>query len=189
MSENALIQSNAREKLRGLWGSAALATLVFSLIEGAAGSLYCLALLIIGPLGVGYALYLMCLADRKVSDINLLFQGFNNFGNTLVAGLLVSLIECIGLVLLIVPGIVASLGLSMTYFIMAEDSSISATDAMSQSWQMMKGHKWELFCLYFRFIGWILLCILTVGILSLWVNPYLQMAQLNFYRKLKYGTY
>lgn len=188
MSANSMIQSNAWEKLRGQWGSAAIATLIFCLINGAASAAY-LSILIVGPMSVGYILYLMKLVDHKVSDFNTLFQGFNNFANTLVAGILVSLIEVVGFCLLIVPGIIAALGLSMTFFIMAEDSTISGTDAMKQSWEMMKGHKWELFCLCCRFIGWLLLCIITCGILTLWINPYIEVSFLNFYRNLKYGQY
>lgn len=189
MSSNSLIQSNAKAKLNGFWGSAALATLVYSVVLTAVSSLVALTLLIVGPMAVGYVLYLMGIVDRKTDDMGLLFKGFNNFGNTLVAGILVTLLTGIGMLLLIVPGIWVSLGLSMTYFIMAEDANISGTDAMKMSWEMMKGHKWELFCLYCRFIGWFILWILTLGILSLWVTPYVDIAVLNFYRKLKYGRY
>ena len=45
----------------------------------------------------------------------------------------------------------------------------------------MDGHKWELFCLHFSFIGWILLCAMTAGILALWVVPYMQCATAEFY--------
>ena len=50
---------------------------------------------------------------------------------------------------------------------------------------MMDGHKWQLFCLHFSFIGWILLSILTCGILFLFVAPYMQAANAEFYEKLK----
>lgn len=189
MSENALFQSKAKAMLSGSWAPAAIGTLVMILISAAASFTYVGSLLIAGPMGVGYVLFLMRLTDRGETDYKSLFKGFNNFGNTLVAGLLVSLIEVVGFMLLIVPGIIAALGLQMTYFIMAEDPHISGIDAMQKSWDMMKGHKWELFCLYCRFIGWLILCILTCGILSLWIEPYLTTSIMNFYRNLKYGTY
>lgn len=189
MSENGKIQSAARSMIRGFAIQTMLATLIVVLISGAASSLYALSLLITGPLSVGYVLYCMRIMDQKTSDFNLLFAGFNNFVNTLVAGLLYSLIVLVGCVLLIVPGIIAGCGLSMTYMIMAEDDRISGIDALQMSWNMMKGHKWEYFCLNCRFIGWILLSILTLGILTLWVQPWMQMSFINFYRKLKYGQY
>lgn len=189
MSENAMIQKAARAQLRGFGGPAMLATLIMFLINGAAGSLYGLSLLITGPMTVGYVLYCMKVMDQRQSDYNRLFAGFNNFVNTLVAGLLYSVAVGIGTVLLIVPGIILGCGFSMTFMIMAEDDKISGIDALKKSWEMMNGHKWELFCLYFRFIGWILLSILTFGILMLWVQPWMQMSLVNFYRRLKYGQY
>lgn len=189
MSENAMIQSKAKAMLTGLWTPAVVGTLIFMLINCAAGFTYVGSLIVAGPMTVGYILFMMAVVDRKETDYNTLFKGFNNFGNTLVAGLLVTLLQVAGYCLLIVPGIIVSLGLGMTFFIMAEDPTVSGVDAMQMSWNMMKGHKWELFCLYCRFIGWLILCILTLGVLTLWIEPYMLTAQLNFYRRLKYGTY
>lgn len=189
MSQNGMIQRAAKGMLSGFGFPAMLATLIYVLINGAAGSLYGLSVLIAGPMSVGYTLYCMKIMDQKVSDFNLLFAGFNNFVQTLVAGLIYSVIVGIGFVLLIVPGIIAACGLSMTFIIMAEDDKIEGLDAIQMSWNMMKGHKWEFFCLCCRFIGWALLSILTLGILALWVEPWMQMSYINFYRNLKYGQY
>ena len=93
------------------------------------------------------------------------------------------------LILLIVPGIIVACGLSMTFFIMVDDPNISGMDALQQSWNMMKGQKWNYFCLQFRFIGWILLSILTCGIGFIFLEPYMVAASQNFYRKLRYGTF
>ena len=49
---------------------------------------------------------------------------------------------------------------------------------------MMRGNKWRLFCLDFSFIGWILLSILTFGILLFWIMPYMQTARAEFYQDL-----
>lgn len=189
MSENAMIQSKAKALLSGFMLPAMIGTLIYVLLCGVAGWTYVLGLVVAGPLGVGYILFLTKIIDEHKVDYNALFAGFNNFVNTLVAGLLITLAVGIGCVLLIVPGIIVALGFGLTYCIMAEDSRISGVDAMQMSWNMMKGHKWELFCLYCRYLGMILLCILTCGILSLYVSPRIQVAVINFYRKLKYGQY
>lgn len=49
----------------------------------------------------------------------------------------------------------------------------------------MDGHKWQLFCLHLSFIGWWLLCILTLGIGTLWLAPYSQNSTAAFYEDLK----
>lgn len=189
MSQNQLYMQRAKQYLSGLWGTAAVATLIYMLLIGACSMTYVGEYILYGPLMVGYCLFLMHLVSARLGDYNLLFKGFNNFGNTLVAGLLVSLAISVGMILLIVPGIIVALGLSMTFFIMVDNPGMSGIDAMQESWRLMQGHKWDLFCLYFRFIGWYLLVILTCGILALWVTPYVTVAQLNFYRQIRYGSF
>ena len=49
---------------------------------------------------------------------------------------------------------------------------------------MMRGNKWRLFCLSFSFIGWILLCGLTMGIGFLWLIPYADTSHWKFYRSI-----
>lgn len=51
--------------------------------------------------------------------------------------------------------------------------------------KMMDGHKFDLFYLYLTFIGWGLLCILTLGIGLLWFVPYMQSASAHFYEDVK----
>jgi uncharacterized membrane protein len=72
----------------------------------------------------------------------------------------------------------------MTAYILAENEELSVMEAISLSKKMMKGNKWKLFCLELSFIGWTLLCILTLGIASLWVNPYIEAAKAAFYREV-----
>ena len=49
---------------------------------------------------------------------------------------------------------------------------------------MMVGNKWKLFCLYCRFIGWFILCIVTLGFAGLYVGPYISQSCANFYNDL-----
>lgn len=180
---------HAKSRLEGKWVNAAVATLIYVAINAVASCTYIGSLILIGPLSFGYVLYLMCLGDTGRSDFNILFSGFNRFAETLVAGLLMTLAVGLGCMLLIVPGIILSCGFAMTYFIMSDDRNISGIDALQQSWNMMKGHKMEFFCLQLRFIGWMLLCVITCGILVFWVRPYMTLTYLNFYRQLRHGAF
>ena len=47
----------------------------------------------------------------------------------------------------ILPWIIAYIPFAMTFFIMAEDTSIDAWDAVQKSWKMMKGYKFNFFVL------------------------------------------
>lgn len=188
-NEQVLLMRKAKAQLSGNWGNAALITLVYGAISAIASFTYIGTIVIYGPLTFGYLLCLACLADRKEAKFDLLFKGFNRFVDTFVAGLLYTLAVSVGLCLLIVPGIIVACGFAMTFFIMVDDPTVSGVDALKQSWNMMNGHKWEYFCLMLRFIGWILLSCITCGILSFWVNPYMYVTTLNYYRRMKYGTY
>ena len=89
------------------------------------------------------------------------------------------------MLLLIIPGIIAALAYSQTFYILAEDESIGAMDALKKSKEMMNGYKWKYFCLSLRFLGWVLLCILTLGIGFLWLAPYVEVSYAHFYEELK----
>ena len=61
-------------------------------------------------------------------------------------------------------------------------------DAIDKSKKMMDGYKWKYFCLVLRFLGWALLCILTLGIGFLWLIPYMQVSMAKFYDDVKANT-
>ena len=98
--------------------------------------------------------------------------------------ILVAVIISIGFVLLIIPGILATYGLQMTFYILAENPEMDPFDAVKASWNMMKGNKWKLFCLQFSFIGWSFLCLFTLGIGALFLTPYVEAATAAFYKNV-----
>ena len=73
----------------------------------------------------------------------------------------------------------------MTFFIIADDQSVRAMEAIRRSTRMMKAKKWKFFCLGWRFFGWTLLCLLTCGIGFLWVDVYGMTSSANFYDDVK----
>lgn len=50
---------------------------------------------------------------------------------------------------------------------------------------MMRGNKGRLFVLYLSFFGWYLLVPLTLGIILIWLAPYLSTTVALFYEDLK----
>ena len=87
--------------------------------------------------------------------------------------------------MLIIPGIIKAIAYSQLFYILAEDPDISAQDALRKSEAMMYGHKWQYFWLVLSFIGWSILCILTLGIGYLWLIPYMNVSFANFYMDVK----
>lgn len=192
----------AREALSGQWGLAVGTYLVYMLIfivlggglgfHGgiglipAAGGIF--TLIISGPMAIGMAIFTLSIARKQGASLGQLFLGFQNFGVALTAYLLMLLFVMLWMLLLIIPGIIMALAYSQTFFILAEDNNITAMNALQKSQKMMVGYKWKYFCLGLRFIGWGLLCILTLGIGLLWLLPYMQVTFAKFYDDIKNGA-
>ncbi|MFC6181560.1 DUF975 family protein [Lactiplantibacillus daowaiensis] len=94
--------------------------------------------------------------------------------------------------LLIVPGIIKYFAYSQTYYVYKD--MVAATpagqprprlrDAVTRSRQLMVGHKMEYFVLQLSFIGWAIVCALTLGIGLLWLVPYRYGTFANYYQEL-----
>jgi uncharacterized membrane protein len=188
-TENVVLMQMAKESLKGKWGLAIGTAVVFMLLAGGpqiipiAGSIA--SLIILGPLTLGFAVFSLSISRNQDAKLEQLFQGFSNFGNALGAYLLMGLFIILWMLLLIIPGIIAAISYSMTFFILADDSSIGPMEAIDKSKKMMAGYKWKYFCLGLRFLGWVLLCILTLGIGFLWLIPYMQVSMAKFYDDVK----
>ena len=57
-----------------------------------------------------------------------------------------------------------SLGLSQAYYLLLDFPQYNAMELMKLSFRIMKGHKWELFCLQMSFLPLGFLCLLSFGI-------------------------
>ena len=138
--------------------------------------------------GVGYSQFNLDLVDRKKApEIGTLFGHFRNWKTAVAAGFLRGLYVILWSLLFVIPGIVAGYSYAMTNYILAEHPELTASEAIDKSKQMMYGNRGRLFCLQLSFIGWNLLCILTLGIGNLWLIPYKQAAEAAFYREVS-GT-
>ena len=87
--------------------------------------------------------------------------------------------------LLIVPGIIKSFSYAMTPFILIDNPELTANEAIDRSRAMMRGHKFDLFWLLLSFIGWFILCMLTLGIGFFWLIPYTYTSVAGFYKDVK----
>ncbi len=188
-TENVVLMRMARESLKGKWGLAIGTFVVYMLIAVVLQFIEIVgpiaSLIISGPFALGLTIFTLSISRNQDARLEQIFEGFNNFGTALGAYLLMLLFIILWMLLLIVPGIIAAISYSMTFFILADDISIGAMEAIDKSKKMMYGYKWKYFCLGLRFIGWALLCILTLGIGFLWLMPYVQVSMAKFYDDLK----
>lgn len=112
-----------------------------------------------------------------------LFSGLKSYKKNIGTMALQTLFITLGFMCFFVPGIIVALGLYEVPYMLADDPNISGMEAIRRSWENMKGHKGELFVLHLSFIGWILLTILTCGILAVfYTGPYMALSEAGFYR-------
>ena len=185
------IKSLSKQNLKGNWTEAVLFTLVYGLLLGVIGTvasftLGIVYLLVAGPFILGLHIFFYKIANNaeeaEVSDV---FGGFKHFFNAIVLSIVQDIFIFLWSLLLIVPGIIKAFAYSMTYFVYLDDPTLSTTECISKSQELMKGHKWQYFVLNLSFIGWALLCLLTLGIGFLWLDSYINTAKANFYKMLK----
>ncbi|MBM4169959.1 MAG: DUF975 family protein [Ignavibacteria bacterium] len=188
-TENRILMAQAREALRGKWGLAVGATIVYLLVLIPVQLIpvlgFIAGILIGGPMALGLAIFALALARKQYASVGQIFEGFQKFGTALGAYLLQMIFVLLWMLLLIIPGIIAALSYALTYYIIAEDSSIGPLEAITKSKTMMRGNRWKLFCLAFRFFGWALLCVLTLGIGLFWLTPYIYVSFAKFYDDVK----
>ena len=187
---NAVLMQQAREALRGNWGIAIGASLIYFVAANLLAAVDYVGgwinLIIEGPFRVGLAvIFLHIVRVRETPDMNQLFKGFEQTLTSILAYLLMLLFILLWALLLIIPGIAAAFSYTMTYYIIADHPGIRARDAIARSKAMMYGRRIKLMGLYFRFIGWFLLGIVTFGVGFVFVLPYLSAAHAAFYEDIR----
>lgn len=189
LTTNRELMGQAREALKGRWGLAVggnvIYLILFILLQSIPVVGWIGGLIIGGPLILGWSIFFLSLSRKKEARPSQLFDGFNHFVNALVAYLLMSLFIFLWTLLLIIPGIVAGLSYSQTFFILADNPRMEGSEALQKSKAIMKGNRWRLFYLFWRFFGWFLLGLLSLGIGFLWLMPYLATTLAYFYDDLR----
>lgn len=197
------LKQKAKESLKGKYGDAIAVTLLLFIISGVIGGISgfimgvfnineqvsrtiteIISIVLSGLLTFGYYSYFLKISRNENADIQELWSKTNMFLPYIIASILIGLFTTLWTFLFIIPGIIAAFSYSMTYYIMLDNPEISALDAIRKSKELMKGHRFDYFILNLSFIGWILLGILTCGILYVWLIPYMNVTNLNFYNQL-----
>jgi uncharacterized membrane protein len=142
------------------------------------------SIIIGGAVQIGYAQYLLKQYNKANFEFRDLFSQFDRIWQGFLQSFLRSLYVILWSLLFLIPGIIKSYAYAMTPFIMAENPDMAASEAIAASAELMKGHKLDLFFLSLTFLGWTLLNLLTLGIGSLFLNPYINAAHAAFYKDI-----
>lgn len=136
-------------------------------------------------LSAGYVLYTMGVRKGRVMPYSSLFDGFTFVGKVILLQILVGIFVFLWSLLFFIPGIVAAYRYRFALYNLCENPQLSASEALNMSKAQTRGHKWELFVLDLSFLGWNLLCGLTMGILSIWIMPYIQQTDIGYFDACK----
>ena len=137
-----------------------------------------------GTVQLGYTQILLKQYQHMEFEMGELFSQFHRFKQGFLQSFLRILYIVLWSLLFIIPGIIKSFAYAMTPFLMADNPSMTAKEAIAASKELMDGHKGKLFILGLTFIGWDILAILSLGIGFLWLNPYKEATYAAFYRDL-----
>jgi uncharacterized membrane protein len=168
------------------------AGLVMGLLTGdnTESSFYALINIIISlalmPISVGIMVYMLKFVRNQNPETKDVWSTFSKFIPIILTSIIAAFAISLGFILLIIPGIILSLGLSMYVYILADSNyNLSPVEVLRESWRLMKGYKGEYFVFNLSFIGWMFLVPLTFGLLLIWLLPYILTAETLFYERLK----
>ena len=182
---NSDLRAQAREQLAGNWSNAVLVALFSFMIIAASAITVIGPLLLTGPFLLGASIFTIHLARKEEARIENAFEGFNRFAKAFTLYILMMVFTFLWTLLFVIPGIIAYLRYSLSFYVLNDNPEMDASAALERSKELMKGQKGKLFTLYLSFIGWAFLCTLTLGIGYLWLAPYVQTSVANFYENVK----
>jgi len=134
---------------------------------------------------VGYAKYTLDFVRGKKQDWKAPFSFIkDHFIAVILLSLLVDLIILGGTILLIVPGIIFAIGHTFYQEVYVDNEDLKTMEVVKKSWNLTKGYKMDIFILTLSFIGWGILGVFTLGILYIWLIPYMNVTLLLFYEGL-----
>ncbi len=184
------LKANAKLQIKGNIGILFLISLIISILCG-----LCSVIPVVGSiagivvLSPAFSLAVVSIylnmAQGIAPEVAKIFDGFKDFWTAFKTTFLVGLFTSLWSMLFVIPGIIKSISYSQAMYIVAENPGISALEAISRSKQMMDGHKMDYFVLMLSFLGWMILGSFTLGLLYIWLIPYMSATFTNFYNSIK----
>lgn len=185
------ISKQAYSLMRGHWLLCAGMVLIYSIVFVGIGSIPnwgpILVYLLSAPFAFSWSIIALNVVRGKELRISQIFSGFNidivfvAFGVYWVSALFTFL----WFLLLVIPGIIATLSYAMAFFLTVDDPSLSPSEAITRSKALMLGHKLRLVRLGLLYIGLGLLSVFTLGLGFLFLLPFYYVSTAVFYESIR----
>ncbi len=183
------LKSQAKEQIKGKIGLLFIIFLIIWVIMFAVAFVPLVGAIVMWVLQVGFGMGIvmiyLALTKKENVEIGDMFKGFNILGKALWLNIITNFFVFLWSLLLFIPGYIKSIAYSMAPYILAENPTMTAREALSKSKEMMNGHKLDYFILSLSFIGWYLLVGITFGLVGIYVIPYMNATITNFYNSIK----
>ena len=148
-----------------------------------------LALWLLTPvLDAGFMSFCLKTARGSKGEYKYIFDGFLFFGKVILIRIITAIFTILWSLLFFFPGIVAYYRYSQAYYILLDDPGKGALECISESKQLMRGKKLDLFLLDLSFIGWwalniviVLILPVSLPVLSIWLTPYFGLTHASYY--------
>ena len=188
------IKEEAKARIKGnyvtIWKALIVVIIISGIFTGISYENQILSFIIsllVAPLGVGFSYYMLKFVRNQNPEIKDLWSQYKRFIPIVVTLFIFALAVLAGFIALIIPGIIIAIGLSMTQLILAdpEYNNLEYVPVLKESWRLWKGYKSDYTMFQFSFFGWMLLVVLSFGIASIYVVPYITTANTLYYERLK----
>lgn len=202
-------KNKAVASLSGLWGKAAVATLIYCGVQFLVSSIIGLVFpqsqddpfslnlylctfftlvttIALYPLTYGFLAMFLTMVREKTLDYNILFEGFKDDYKRITGTILLQKVYTfLWTLLFIIPGIVKYYEYCMASYVMKDYYGMRFEEAIEESMRLTKGHKWHLFKIHLSLIGWFILSLLSCGIGFIFLIPYVEAINAQFYIDIK----
>lgn len=156
--------------IQGIFGADSFITFIVSLAVE----------LLLVPLSIGFNAYIMGFVKNDEFSTDSIFEPYNDAFKIIGANLLMSFLIMLGTFFFIIPGIYLSFSYALVPYLLVTRKDLSITETLALSRKMMDGHKFDYFILGLSFIGWLIMVPFTLGIILIWLCPYMITATTKF---------
>lgn len=157
--------------------------LLYQLIKRLLGFLW--NIFVVNVLEVGLLRFFLKNREKEtsISELSVPFQ--NNYKNIAIAQFYKNFYVFIGTICLIIPGIIFYYQYYFVPYLLADNPSLTPTEALAQSKKMTEGLKFDIFVFELSFIGWLILSAIIPYVGQFIIYPYLYAARSELYVCLK----
>ena len=138
-----------------------------------------------GIFNAGWSIYHLGVRQGKEMPYGCLLDGFAFLGELILLNIVMGIYVYLWSLLFLIPGIIAQYRYRIAIYNLCENPEIGILEAINMSKAQTAGFKGTLFVLDLSFLGWAILCWLTLGILSIWIAPYREQANVGYFQEIK----